>query len=200
MANVALRRPWRFGWFRRRALDGRISDAGRRIRGTLDADTVIRSALRELRKAVPDAEVAFWTPSEKGELRDPISGASSAPPLALAAARRRRSKWAEGAGAVPVCGPRGDLLAVVWVLGPVDPGGRGFVEDLAVEIGLALQMAGLYARAIAEKERSEAVLAHVGEAVVVTDASGRILRWNKGAEQTMERAAHDAVGRPCAEI
>jgi PAS domain S-box-containing protein len=49
-------------------------------------------------------------------------------------------------------------------------------------------------------EKAEAILAGIGDAVLVTNHRGRILEWNRAAERTFDCAADDAIARRCDEL
>jgi PAS domain S-box-containing protein len=44
------------------------------------------------------------------------------------------------------------------------------------------------------------VIERAGEAVMVTDAAGRIVLWNQRAEETLGYTAAEAIGRPCWDV
>jgi PAS domain S-box-containing protein len=93
------------------------------------------------------------------------------------------------------------LLGVIHLEGAAsDPNQREFVEAVSRETGFALETANLYEQAVAEKERSEAILSRVGDCVVVTDTRGTILEWNDAAERIIGCGKADAVGHACNQI
>lgn len=103
--------------------------------------------------------------------------------------------------AVPLLVPRSGLVGVLFAQGNVvSAEAKELLVAVARETGLALAVAHLYEQALAEKEKSEAILARVGDAVVVTDANGRVTQWNEAAERVLRVPADDALGRPCAEV
>jgi len=55
------------------------------------------------------------------------------------------------------------------------------------------------ARSARFESKSEAILARVADAVVVTDGSGCVVQWSPAAERILGSRAADAIGRPCAE-
>jgi PAS domain S-box-containing protein len=118
--------------------------------------------------------------------------------------RRGKSVADEAAGvlAAPIVAPRSGLLGVLYVE-RADlriAGEEHFIIEVADETGLALETANLYEQALAAKEKSEAILARVADAVVVTEPKGRITGWNPAAEQLITCPAADAVGRRCEEV
>jgi PAS domain S-box-containing protein len=53
------------------------------------------------------------------------------------------------------------------------------------------------ARSARVESKSEAILARVADAIVVTDGVGCILQWSPAAERILGRRAAEAVGHPC---
>jgi PAS domain S-box-containing protein len=49
-------------------------------------------------------------------------------------------------------------------------------------------------------EKADAILARIGDAVLVTNNRGRVLEWNHAAERTFGCDAEDAVGRRCDDL
>lgn len=72
----------------------------------------------------------------------------------------------------------------------------GLLDGLAYEASFALQAAHLYERAIAERDKSRAVLDRVGDGVIVTTPQGRVLQIN-GAAQRLLRIGSDGTGDAC---
>jgi PAS domain S-box-containing protein len=64
--------------------------------------------------------------------------------------------------------------------------------------------ATLQARAVARYERlqskADTILAHVADAVVVTDATGHVRQCNPAAQRIIDRPNPDVIGLPCAEV
>jgi PAS domain S-box-containing protein len=93
------------------------------------------------------------------------------------------------------------LLGVVHAEGAEwNPDHQWFVEAVARELGLALERARLYEEAIGQKEKTEAILARIGDCVVVTDTRGTILQWNDAAERILGCPRDHAVGDGCSEV
>jgi PAS domain S-box-containing protein len=126
---------------------------------------------------------------------------SVTPESVLACAKRRRSVSDVGEAelAVPILTPRGALSGVVHLDG-VDSDQQWFVESVARELGLALERVSLYEQAIGEKEKTEAILARIGDCVVVTDTGGEILQWNDAAERIIGCPRDKAIGRHCSDV
>ncbi|MGH2704052.1 MAG: ATP-binding protein [Actinomycetota bacterium] len=182
------------------------------IRSHLDTEQVIAATLKAVRRGVGAGEVRLWlTTGDDIPVLAVDGGASSeAPHPALAAvpqgvietARRGRSRHDERADwvAVPLIAPRAGLLAVLEVTdGGSRPPERRFLEDVAEEAALALETAHLYERALAEKEKSEAILARVADAVVVTDPHGEILQWNQAAERLLLHGSNPSLHDGCSD-
>ena len=62
------------------------------------------------------------------------------------------------------------------------------LEAFANSATVALQNALLYERVAQEKERSEAILASIADAIVVVGADGRVEQWNRGRRGDDRRA------------
>ena len=124
--------------------------------------------------------------------------------MADAAVRGRAfSNQLVGDLALPMVAPTG-VMGVLYLERNRHPGLEGweseerrFAEEIAREAALALQSAHLYERALSEKEKSQAILDRVADAVVVTDAAGTILQWNPAAERIFGSAAGRAIGGRC---
>lgn len=113
------------------------------------------------------------------------------------------------AGGLIVGGVAAALTVLAQALNPGPPAIDGFtltmfaasLGSLAVILGAATRE---QRRANAElarlHEKSEAVLARVGDGVVVTDAAGTIVQWNKSAERIAECPSHSAIGRTCGAV
>lgn len=194
-----------------RRLRQELTAASHQIRRHLDAERVLRAALDAVQRGLRPARASIWL-TGGGELPrlacasgDPPHPAAVAPtPKAvLACARRWRpvAKPRLGILAVPMVAPQSGLLGVICVEGGEwATEERAFLAAVAGEAGYALEAANLYERAVAEKEKTEAILARVGDGVVVTDAAGTIRQWNEAAERIFGRPSAAAVGRPCWEV
>jgi PAS domain S-box-containing protein len=96
---------------------------------------------------------------------------------------------------------RAGLFGVLSIEGrPFDSDEERLVAGVAREAGLAMEAANLYERAVAEKEKSEAILSRVADAVVVTSPTGEIREWNEAAERIFGRSTPQVVGRGCGRI
>jgi PAS domain S-box-containing protein len=196
-----------------RDLVDRLWAAGRRIREHLDTERVLRAAVHEVQGALHAESVSVWltTGNDRPRLGCDTNGGPSEPADEVLraigrAARRARPVRVATSGrpsglAVPIVAPRSGPLGVIYVRGfEVDSEREEFIRALASETGFALETANLYELAVAAKDRSEAVLARVGDAVAVTDAKGTILEWNAAAQRVMSCPGQRAIGAGCEEI
>jgi PAS domain S-box-containing protein len=71
---------------------------------------------------------------------------------------------------------------------------------LAATASAALSTADLYQRVAEEKERSEAILAHIADGIVAIDRDGSIVLWNAMAEHITGVPAEEALGRRVVEV
>jgi PAS domain S-box-containing protein len=77
------------------------------------------------------------------------------------------------------------------------------VQSLAALAGTAsasVANAELYQRVAEEKERSEAILAHIADGIVAVDREEQIVLWNAMAEQITGVPASEALGRRVPEV
>jgi PAS domain S-box-containing protein len=195
----------------REDLDERLAEASRLMRQSLDTEEAIRISAEALRDALHPGRISFWLTlgDERPRLAhcsDPDVSTESETqlPQLVAECIRRKKPTANPlyAGfAVPLIAPRTGFLGAIHLdaLGS-DSDQQQFVEALAREASLALETANLYERAVSEKEKSEAILARVGDAVVVTDTRGTVLQWNYAAERITGCEAARAVGGSCGQL
>ena len=105
---------------------------------------------------------------------------------------------------VPLAGPEGTPLGVLAVYCEEPrPWREEEVEAmlaLAASTSAALSNAELYQRVALEKERSFAILANIADGIVAVDREGKVVLWNRAAEQVTGVAAEDALGRAPAEV
>ncbi len=162
----------------------------------------------EVRRIEPSARSSIWLTTGREPPRlawgdEPSEPNGPALALLRKCIRRRRMVRDTNSDqlAVPIRGPRSGLLGVLWATdaGPA-PAWETTLERIAEETGFALETANLYEHAVAEKEKSEAILARVGDGVVVTGPTGIILAWNAAAERIVGRPARDVVGHSCREV
>lgn len=99
-----------------------------------------------------------------------------------------------------IVAPQSGPLGIISVLrARIDPDHVHTVDEIAHEAGFALETANLYSAALAEKEKSAAILERVGDAVFVTDARGRAREWNRVAEWHLGLPPSPATGT-CASL
>jgi len=190
------------------ALD--IRRASRRLRTHLDTDQVVRAVVDEVVRALRPTLASVYLATGKNEPQrafsagriTPDSGSESgAPPPVRRVVRRHLPVGRATYRASPIIAPRSGLIGVLYVeRDGIPPVAARFIDELAAEAAFAMEAANLYEHAVAGKERSEAILGRVGDAVVVTDPGGRIVEWNQAAETIFAVQGSHAVGRSCAEI
>ena len=144
-----------------------------------------------------------------------ISGvvAQSRSPLAVADARDQPpftrgdallERDLAGCVAVPMSAHGGGLYGVLAVYSREPRAWRDDeVQSLVALAGTAsasVANAELYQRVAEEKERSEAILAHIADGIVAVDREDRIVLWNAMAEQITGVPASEALGRRVVEV
>jgi PAS domain S-box-containing protein len=182
---------------------------GKQVRQRLETEWVVRTSVKGVHRVLRPRRAEIWLTSGGGPRLAAASGdpsengpAAVAPDAVLKCVRKRRAVDArpEGGLAVPLAAPRSGFLGVLHADGVQDdPNHRRFVEGVARETALALEAAELYERAVAEKEKTQAILARTGDSIVVTDAHGHVREWNEAAERIMGCPRQHAVGRRCSE-
>ena len=100
---------------------------------------------------------------------------------------------------VPLAGREGALHGVLSVYAH-EP--RSWRDDelqalvaLAANASIALSNAELYQRVAVEREQSGAVLANIADGIVAVDRDGKVVLWNRAAEEITGVPAAEAVGR-----
>jgi PAS domain S-box-containing protein len=105
---------------------------------------------------------------------------------------------------VPVAAADGSIEAVIAAYAAAARTWRADEVDALVAVAAsasaALANARLYQSVAYEKERSDAILAAIGDAIVATDGAGRIVLWNRAAERITGVPAAEAVGRAPADV
>ncbi len=186
-----------------------MHEISRRIRGHLDPEEVIREAVDEVQRLLGPRRTSMWiTTGADDPKRVRSSGRMEGPPttdplpeLVVWAARKAKTRSIASVVAAPVIAPRSGVLGVLCIEDDaIDPATRTVIEDVAGEVGYALETASLYEQAVAGKERSEAILSRVADAIVVTDARGRILETNQRADALVGATASHARGGLCAAV
>jgi PAS domain S-box-containing protein len=193
---------------RRHATSIDVADAARRIRADLDTDRVVRVTAEEAMRLFRASRASVWLASGRTEpllAYETGHGGHENPNRARsvwrAAASRRTIRDKTGGLAVAIVAPRSGTLAVLYCEADEwTDGDLAAAEDIAREAGLALETANLYEQAVAEKEKSEAILARVGDAIIVTGARGDIREWNPAAEIIIGTGAAVAKGKLCSDI
>jgi PAS domain S-box-containing protein len=105
---------------------------------------------------------------------------------------------------VPLAGAEGAPLGVLAVY-CAEP--RPWREEeieamlaLAASTSAAMSNAELYQRVALEKERSFAILANIADGIVAVDREGKVVLWNRAAEEITGIPAEDALGRTPTEV
>jgi PAS domain S-box-containing protein len=100
---------------------------------------------------------------------------------------------------VPLVGPEGSLHGVLAVY---DRRVRRWREEeveallaLAGNTSAALSNAELYQRVADEQERSSAILRNIADGIVAVDRDGKVVLWNRAAEEITGVPASEAVSR-----
>jgi two-component system, OmpR family, phosphate regulon sensor histidine kinase PhoR len=105
---------------------------------------------------------------------------------------------------VPLVGPEGALHGVLSVYGERPRAWRPeeveALRALAGNTSAALSNAELYQRVALEKERSFAILANIADGIVAVDRDGRVVLWNRAAEEITGVPQEEALGHPPAEV
>lgn len=178
-----------------------------RIRAHLDSAEVLRESVEQLLRALTPDRISIWLPVGGRLMRAAVGGSSlrvppkNGPERSLQRAySSRRTIARAGRVAAPIIAPRSGTLGVLMAEGTDVEGAAGLIEEMATEIGYALEAANLYEKAIAQRERAETILRRVGDAVVVTDNAGLIKGWNRSAEDTLGVPEAAAVGRTCSAV
>jgi PAS domain S-box-containing protein len=182
------------------------------IRNHLDSESVIAAAVAEAGELNGVGRVSLWLTTGRSEpalalsLPAADSDGAVAPAAVQSSALSGRITWRDGISsmlsemAVPVVAPRSGPLGVLYVAGV---GMRDTVEPelrrIAGEAGHALETANLYEQAVAARDRAEAILERVADAVVVTDGRGRVIEANQAAQQ-LGCGPGDAARRHCSEL
>ena len=114
-----------------------------------------------------------------------------------------RAGFASWAGA-PIASADGGVQGMLAIFGRQPRRLRDDeVEALAAfanSASVALRNALLYEAVASEKDRVAAILGRVADAIVATDAEGRIVLWNAAAEQITQIPERRALGRVLAEL
>jgi PAS domain S-box-containing protein len=77
---------------------------------------------------------------------------------------------------------------------------RDALVALAANASVALWNAELYQRVALEREQSVAILANIADGIVAVDREGRVVLWNRAAEEITGVPASEAIGRAPAQV
>lgn len=195
---------------RRRPAMRRGHDAARRVRAHLDRAGLLRATVAESEAAVPRVRASVWLSDARGTPRlaypVPDGDAPPAPPHVLGSINRRKRlrDVSNGIYAFPLRAPRSGVIGALYVQAPeassLTADEQELLEDIATEAGFALETSNLFERSVAERERSEAILSRVADAVIVTDGQGSLRQFNRSAVDIFGFEPHAAAGRSCAQV
>jgi PAS domain S-box-containing protein len=188
----------------RHRLERWLNDVTHEVHRQLDDERMVAACTAALHRILRPRQTNFWLGGPDEGLK-PADGANrhldapaQASKVVLDCAGRRRTIRTEDELAVPVLTPRSALLGVVHLQGLENAQSNAwFVEAVTRELGVALERASLYRDAIAEKEKTEAILARIGDCVMVTDTGGSVVQWNAAAERIVGCPRERAIGRNC---
>jgi two-component system phosphate regulon sensor histidine kinase PhoR len=194
-----------------------LGEIAREAPALLAADAAVVRVLENDELAV----AAAWGPATQGVSGTRASSAAgvagvvaqSRSPLAVSDARETPRFCREdplldtamaSAVSVPMIVHGGSLYGVLSVYGRR---ARAWRDDevqaliaLAATASAAVSSADLYSRMAEEKERSEAILAHIADGIVAVDRDGLIVLWNAMAEHITGVPVEEALGRRVTEV
>ncbi|HJQ73953.1 MAG TPA: GAF domain-containing protein [Gaiellaceae bacterium] len=105
---------------------------------------------------------------------------------------------------VPLVGPEGALHGVLAIYGRQPREWRDeeveALRALAANTSAALSNAELYQRVAIEKERSDAILGNIADAIVAVDRDGKVVLWNTAAHAITGVPPEEAVGRTTTQV
>jgi len=177
--------------------DSLMRDVSRRLRGLLSTEDVMCATSDSCVAVLQARSFSVWLSTGKETPRVAFarpSGVFATPPDEVRGAVNRRRTLVRLPNGQPLAGIAVPLIAVrTGLLGAIfvereelDAAHVAFVEFLAQEMALALETANIYEQAIAARDRSDALLARVADAIVVTDPRGRILHTNEAARWVLD--------------
>jgi PAS domain S-box-containing protein len=187
-----------------------LRDVSRRLRGLLSAEDVMHAAADACAHALGVRSFSVWLSTGRQPPRLAYARprrAPDEPPLEVSSAVRRRRPAVRlpngdplSAAAVPLIAPRSGLLGAIFVeRDELQAAESAFLEFLAQEAALALETANIYEQAVAARDRSDALLARVADAIVVTDPRGKVLHTNDAARWILDRTFRSNDGMHCAD-
>jgi PAS domain S-box-containing protein len=105
---------------------------------------------------------------------------------------------------VPLAAPEGAMHGVLAVYARRPKAWREEEIQALLALGgnasAALSNAELYQRVALEKEQSDAILSNIADGIVAVDREGRVVLWNRAAEQITGVPTAEALGRPPAQV
>ncbi len=139
-----------------------------------------------------------WVAGDVAQSRAPVAYEDTASNEGLAESDALLSRGHRAYLGVPLAGREGALFGVLSVYS-LQP--RAWREDetqalaaLAANGSVALSNAELYQRVAVEREQSVAILANIADGIVAVDRDGKVVLWNRAAEEITGVPAAEAVG------
>jgi PAS domain S-box-containing protein len=174
---------------------------------TLEGDElVVRAAEGEGTGAATESRspATGWLSGDVVQSRAPVPIDDAAGDARLAALDPLLAAGYRAYLGVPLVGPEGALHGVLAVY---DKRARRWREEeiealiaLAGNTSAALSNAELYQRVADEQERSSAILRNIADGIVAVDRDGKVVLWNRAAEQITGVPASEAVSRVPVEV
>jgi PAS domain S-box-containing protein len=169
----------------------------------VEEDELVVSAV----EGVPDPDLLLgdrspltgWLVGDVAQSRSPLALEDAGSDERHAAADPILRQGMRAYAAVPLVGAEGVVLGVLSLYAAEPRAWR--VEEvealsaLAAGASASLQNAELYQRVAIEKERSFAILANIADGIVAVDRDGRVVLWNRAAEEITDVPAAEALSR-----
>jgi PAS domain S-box-containing protein len=188
-----------------------LADASREIRRHLDSERVLRATADAIQEQLHPRQTSIWLTTGPGDVPqrvcvsgEPATGSPMTPPRSVTECISRQrpvTSPLNNSLAVPILAPQSGLLGVVYldrVSENIEQ--QMFVDSLANEAGMALEAANLYETAVAEREKTDAILARIGDGVMVTDTRGTVRQWNEAVERITGCPSGEAIGKRCEDV
>lgn len=181
----------------------RLLEAARGIGDVATADAILRSTIESVHLGVPSSRASIWLTNG---MTTPVLALSNTPAevpgevVECVGKRRLLQNAVIGSTTAPITGPRTGLHGVLYVLGTTPHLQQSLtVEAIARVAGLALDAAMLHDQVALERDRSASILAHIADAVVVTDSVGEIRITNLAANRIFGEGSPPGGARSCRE-
>ncbi|MGH2771748.1 MAG: ATP-binding protein [Actinomycetota bacterium] len=192
-------------------LNGKLEEAIDAIRGFLDSDLVLKATVKYAHSVASPSAAAIWLTTGQTEptlahVSTPRDTAAvlpeEAPDWVLYSARRHKVvvDRKHQALAVPIKS-RDALIGVLGLWGvEATEEHVEYLKVLAKEAGFAVETAHLYESAVAERDKSRAILDRVGDGVVVTDSRGSIIEVSPAARSILDWGDEPLAGLRCEHV